>query len=218
MSNPAPVPGMCNARTRDTHPETGERGYCANHPARGKTRCRKHGGAPGSGRPIIHGLYSKSQRSLSEYGQKRMEVLLQDPDLLDLRRMAAYGQFAIEQAILEPTEHAVLRVALSMVNEPENITDEVLLEARQKIMLAALRMLRDLTAIIKEAHRQEHVTELLLQGAMPLVQVFAERVKEAAYRYMAPEKRSEFDSEVQQIVHILAGELALLGDEGIQGA
>jgi len=54
--SPQPIPGRCNARTRGG-------GYCQNPPVTGKTRCRMHGGAVGSGRPPIHGLYSKSLRA-----------------------------------------------------------------------------------------------------------------------------------------------------------
>ena len=49
---PAHVPRRCGAKARST----GE--PCRRWATIGYPRCRLHGGAPGSGRPIIHGKYS----------------------------------------------------------------------------------------------------------------------------------------------------------------
>ena len=53
MLYPAHVSQKCGAKTRGT----GE--PCEKYAAYGYTRCRLHGGAPGSGRPPIHGRRSK---------------------------------------------------------------------------------------------------------------------------------------------------------------
>lgn len=57
-------PWMCGARRRGTNQ------FCRAPKVKGAKRCRIHGGAKGSGRPIEHGLYSKMVREdegLGEY-------------------------------------------------------------------------------------------------------------------------------------------------------
>lgn len=45
-------PKACGARTRSGH-------SCPNPATKGSQRCRMHGGAKGSGRPLVNGNYSK---------------------------------------------------------------------------------------------------------------------------------------------------------------
>ena len=73
-----------------THPTCGARkksgGRCTQGvPAAGK-RCHWHGGAPGSGRPLVHGRYSKTLKGklLAAY-----QSSLADPKLMDLSETTA---------------------------------------------------------------------------------------------------------------------------------
>jgi hypothetical protein len=52
---------ICGATTRDGAPCKRVAGWGTSH--LGEGRCKAHGGADGSGRPIKHGLYSKAARS-----------------------------------------------------------------------------------------------------------------------------------------------------------
>ena len=79
---PEPIEGRCNARTRDA-------GYCKNWPTKAHgRRCRMHGGAPGSGRPIIHGKYSKAMRA--ELRDHYSQALEDEPESLDLADELAF--------------------------------------------------------------------------------------------------------------------------------
>lgn len=70
-----PTPGRCNARTRDG-------GYCPSWPTKtsGK-RCRMHGGAAGSGRPVTSGRYSKVLRASLK---RKYSEFLRDTDYRSL--------------------------------------------------------------------------------------------------------------------------------------
>lgn len=71
-----PLPGRCNARTRGG-------GYCWSWPTKSNgKRCRMHGGASGSGRPVISGRYSKV---LKKSLRTKYRVFLKDEDYRDLR-------------------------------------------------------------------------------------------------------------------------------------
>lgn len=72
-SGPMPASWRCGARTR-----AGK--SCSAPAVRGKTRCRMHGGAPGSGAPkgnrnaVKHGLYTKG--AIEE--RRQLRVLMRD--------------------------------------------------------------------------------------------------------------------------------------------
>lgn len=67
-------PEQCNAKTKQGYP-------CKNIPEEGRTRCWKHGGAPGSGAPygnknaIKHGFYSKESKTAREEIDQIINVL-----------------------------------------------------------------------------------------------------------------------------------------------
>ena len=81
---------QCTAKAK----RTGKR--CRANAIRGKDKCRVHGGMT----PVKHGFYSKykSQRCTT-----RIEELLEDPDLLDMRRPIAVLE-ALTSQLLEKLE------------------------------------------------------------------------------------------------------------------
>ena len=83
----------CGAKTR-------QGGKCTNPPVTGKTRCRMHGGARGSGRPIIHGRYSQAMKGTL---RDAFHASLSDPSLLDARQTIA-GMDALAKAQAERVE------------------------------------------------------------------------------------------------------------------
>jgi hypothetical protein len=85
----------CGAKNRAGEP-------CKRWPAKGRSRCRLHGGAT----PIKHGLYSKdTPKTLGE----RIREMRDDPELLSLDRQAAIAQALQQSAIarFEEIERAI---------------------------------------------------------------------------------------------------------------
>jgi hypothetical protein len=66
----------CGAQLRSRPPGT----LCQRRPTRGHARCRLHGGADGSGRPPIHGRYSRLRHVFGE----AWDATVSDPDLMQL--------------------------------------------------------------------------------------------------------------------------------------
>lgn len=82
----------CKAKTRSGNPCRLPKGWGTEHV--GKGRCKLHGGCGGA--PIKHGLYSKYRENL--VGQRICEIL-EDPDLLDMRRPVALIQALTEKLL-----------------------------------------------------------------------------------------------------------------------
>lgn len=131
MGSAQPIPGRCGARLR------GERKgqFCARYPAKGKTRCRNHGGGVnpetgrGSGAPIKHGRYSQRYRKGSQAFVERLEANLADPDLLDARRPVAVMAAMLELWSLMPDDETLRELATTpemreMGVEPRDIDIE----------------------------------------------------------------------------------------------
>ncbi len=78
---------QCQAKTR--------RGaQCRQRAVRGKRVCYYHGGAPGSGRPTEHALYSES---IPQEWREQYERLKSDPDYLSLREEIALARTNLER-------------------------------------------------------------------------------------------------------------------------
>lgn len=85
--HPEPKEGRCNAKTRDG-------GHCRSWPTRlNGRRCRMHGGAPGSGRPPIHGRYAKILRK--EIRGVYLDMLHDEPD-----HTSTVEEIALSRALL----------------------------------------------------------------------------------------------------------------------
>lgn len=83
---------ICTAKSKTTQVQ------CKQPAAKGKDKCRFHGGAT----PIKHGLHSKyAQGTL----RGRIEAAQKDPELLNLERVIAVGQGLMDHA-LEQTNDA----------------------------------------------------------------------------------------------------------------
>jgi hypothetical protein len=80
---------QCTAKSKRSQKQ------CRNHALKGKDTCRMH-----AGRPIKHGLYSKYKGKLVA---DRVEELMDDPELLDMRRPIAVLE-ALTQRLLETLE------------------------------------------------------------------------------------------------------------------
>ena len=76
---------QCQAKSK----RTGER--CRQPAVRGKNVCYYHGGAPGSGRPVKHALYSKH---VPTNWQAEYEYFKSDPQILSLQSDIAVARVA----------------------------------------------------------------------------------------------------------------------------
>lgn len=87
-----PHDGKCGKKNRQGLPCSMPAGWGTDH--KGKGACKLHGGAT----PIKHGLYSKyAEHTLG----KRIVELLEDPDLLDLKRPVALVQALMEKLLAD---------------------------------------------------------------------------------------------------------------------
>lgn len=217
MSNPAPIDGKCNAKCRDG-------GFCGQDPIGGTKRCRMHGGA-GSGHQGTHGLSSKFRlRYCEPHLQERLDELMADPELIDVRRAVAASQAALEEMPLQPnrdTAERMVRRALQL--EPKDDVPETAVE----------NMMHELRAVYAErfvassgqhartaalAAKQEKVAELLLRGALPIMRRFAERVAGLVRSYIPPAKQAEFLGKLKEIMGDVQLEILKLGEEADTGA
>ena len=91
-----PIPQrLCKAHNRSGQP-------CRRVAASGKAVCYVHGGAPGSGRPPIHGRYSKaiSSHALSDAYKSAVD----DPTLLDMLEPIALLEAALQRTVQRLSE------------------------------------------------------------------------------------------------------------------
>lgn len=87
--NPTPVRRLCGANLRKKPGKT-----CGQLALSGKGRCKLHGGARGSGRPIEHGRYSKVLRGV--LGERYRESLA-NPKLMSLREPVAMQDALVQR-------------------------------------------------------------------------------------------------------------------------
>ena len=224
MSLPAPIEGRCNARTRDTREDTKQRGYCSSYPRTGAKRCKMHGSGtaarPGGG-PIKHGLYSQAFKRLGTEGQERLAELMDDAKLLDARRPVALSQLGLEAIPLEPDERAVLALARARFRkrgETEGEPDEeALLSARESLRLSvALKLVDAAGKHVRSqaiAHRTEKVTSIILDGALPIMERFAERIAGLVERHLPPSGQAKFLEEMRQLMAAMVAEINTLGND-----
>lgn len=144
---PGPIPGRCGAHTRDG-------GYCPAWPVKGRTRCRMHGGAPGSGRPPKHGLYSKVLRkSLAT----KYEAFLNDPDYTSLAKELALARSLLSEYVSRFRDSVALtgddiEVLAALIDKIGRLAERMnRIEARtaltaREIDLLSVVIIRELTA------------------------------------------------------------------------
>lgn len=81
---------LCKAHNRSGQP-------CRRVAAEGKSVCYLHGGAPGSGRPPVHGRYSKAISSHALSGAYKSAI--DDPTLLDMLEPIALLEAALQRTV-----------------------------------------------------------------------------------------------------------------------
>lgn len=113
-----PKPGRCGAQLRK---KPGQ--YCGRRPARGRSRCKLHGGAKGSGHPIQHGRRSKYIGHLLAEGYRDA---IGSPRLLNLRETVAVQDAIVQRCLarLNESDTPDFRTrALALYNRHVNPSD-----------------------------------------------------------------------------------------------
>lgn len=173
-----PIEGRCGAKNR-------RGGFCEKAPAKGAKRCRMHGGAPGSGRPPVHGRFSQRFAQLTPEDQELLEQVLNDPELLDARRPAATAQLLLYRKLSAAKDGSVDEAVLRLVD---------VLGRRQEA-----------------AFRQARTQEILTSAVQPLMSEFVRRCLDVARRYMDDMAFAKFHGELQGIVHDIVAQVIHVG-------
>jgi hypothetical protein len=143
---------------------------CRNWPVRGRKRCRLHGGAEGSGRPVIHGRYSRvAKAGLVE----KFHEFLADPEYGSLK-----GEIAMERALFaaelerlegKPASAADTAMLMGLLDTiSKSIERLARIESRTALTAAELRLLEAVIVGI--------LNELLTPGQ---VNLFVRRLEQA---------------------------------------
>lgn len=132
---------MANKRQDDSLPQTicGAKtksgGICTRPPAKGRTRCRNHGGASPRGvdHPRFkHGMHSKAVAELGE----RVEAAVDDPALLDMRRPIAVTDWVagnLKQRLDERDTFELRKRLASLVHRLSGELSDASKEARDTV-------------------------------------------------------------------------------------
>lgn len=168
---------------------------CRNAPVTGWTVCRMHGAGNGKdrsgGRPPIHGRYAMRHRGLTKEAADRLDELMLDPDLLDMRRTVASSQLIVEQVPILPPDDLVdelaRRIAIEHGRNPDTgVTDAHRDEARRRLAAANVKILERHGKLQGVARRQTVEADLLLAKALPVMQQFAESLVAIVRPYLTP--------------------------------
>lgn len=189
----------CGAKTRAGKP-------CRKPPVKGATRCRLHGGAAGSGAPVVHGRYALRFHRLTKPAQDAIDSALLDPDLLDARRPVAVHQAILEASPLLPDDDTVVSYARHLSKWRPNFDAKQTWEDQPEPSLAELEVARllwaDASAKLAErygntlsaAARAVKLGDLLAKELVPLFSELGLRMRKLADRFVAPDKRADFEA------------------------
>jgi len=178
-----PMQPICGAKTRKGTP-------CQTPPVTGKSRCRMHGGAEGSGRPPVHGRYSIVAR-----GELKAKLERWEDDQQDWRSCRA--EIALQQALLETfvsklpedgrvtsKDHALAQSWTEAITRSKlraaKIEQGTALTARE-LQLAALIMVREAKKLFGDAAAAQLAESLALgfgtEGLLPAPQIIDHETK-----------------------------------------
>lgn len=208
MSSQEPITGRCGARARGG-------GYCEAYPARGRGRCKNHGGAS-TGPAVTTGMRSKRLQALRSDPElaERLDAILEDPHVLEPRRGAALSQIAMEELPLRPSrsiaEAKVRRVleiepGRPLTPEEEEVVDEALRDIQGEYAERFVRAAGAHALTVSRAAKQERAAELLIRGALPIMRTLASRLQAIVARYLTPTQQAE----VLQLVHVAMEDVKL---------
>jgi hypothetical protein len=226
MPNAEPVEGRCNATL------TRKKGFCANYPLKGVTRCVRHGGKQQrDGRPDsrTHGRHRKMHiRGATEKMQDEIDAAVRDPNLLDVRRTVALSELALGDSMLFPNDELLLEMAkslwwgslgtkaveLMMVNQDDLDTppDYYIDLARRSYMKETLRLVERHGRTQVAALRQIELGRLMRQAVVPMFTEMGLRLGKLIDRYVPEDKREDFRSALRVEFRATLHELDQLRD------
>lgn len=190
---------VCGARNRSRG------GTCKNRPVKGSTRCRLHGGHPRSGRPPIHGRYSKRFAKIAPASQEAIDEALQDPELLDPRRPVAVQQAILQNSALMPDDDVIESYARHLSKWRPNYradetwadqprpTDGEIEVARMLWAEQATRLTEAYGRLQNQSSRTLRMGQLLAKQVVPLLSEVGLRLSKLVDRYVPEEHRGDFN-------------------------
>jgi len=159
-----------------------------------------------------------SFKKLQAEGAEEIRRLSEDPDLLDMQTTVAASHYLMLHLPIDPPEDLVRRMAEYSLarrlgakkddkkegeegqREEEELTPADLEMARMRLRELAARELREHGKLQVSALKQKTDAELLMQGAIPVLEEYNDTVARLVARYLEPEERLEF-------VNLLRGHL-----------
>lgn len=202
----------------------GER--CGSWAVTGRKFCRSHGGRTTTAMPIAR--TEKSRRAefakLREEGRAILDELVQDPDLLDPKITIAASHYLTLQLPIDPPEDVVETMARLAVKrrlpkleegetrDPEDLepTEADREMIRMRLREVAGKELREHGKLQIAALKQKTEADLLLQGAMPVLEEYNDQVMRLIAKYLEPEKRIQFADDLRQSLEAAIGRLKRL--------
>lgn len=198
-------------------------GTCKRRPAKGFKRCRLHGGHPKSGRPPIHGRYSARFQRIDAVAQDAIDLALKDPQLLDLRRPVAIQTVIMQEAPLLPSPELLRDFAMrisrwrpgegqSWADQPDPTPSELEL-ARMTWLQKSAELTESYGKLQAGSAKNAQVTELLTKQIIPVFAELGLQFTKLAQRFVAPERRAEFDEAFRMEVRRAVAKIVAVGEE-----
>ena len=176
----------CGAKTRSGKP-------CKRAHAKNYKRCRLHGGAPGSGRPITHGRYSKRFRQMAPQMTQLIDECMDDPQLLDLKRPVAVLQAIQFDQPMAYDDDLLREMATSpqQRHKDEVASDAEVEKLRYRINRRNATLALDLQKSQQIAVREASIKDTLGNAIAPLIAHLLERFTAQIHQHVKdPEERT----------------------------
>ena len=172
----------CGAKTRSGKP-------CKRAHAKDYKRCRLHGGAPGSGRPITHGRYSKRFRQMAPQMTQLINECMEDPQLLDLKRPVAIIQAIQFDQPMAYDDDTLREMATTpqQRHKKEEATDAQVAKLRTRLNRKNVTLALDLQRAQQIAVREASLKDTLGNAIAPLIANLLERFTAQIHQHVKDE-------------------------------
>ncbi len=215
---PPPEERRCKAIKAD-----GERCWAWSVKVSTRQFCMSHEGLqkPKPGRVTPLQKKKRMFQQLTEEGQAVITELLEDPDLLNPKTSVAANHYLMLQLPLDPPEELVRSMAMNELRrrlsgvegltvadlEPSEADMEV---ARMRLRVTAAKEIREHGKLQIQALKQKADAELLLQGAMPVLEEYNDQIARLMAKYLPAEKRIAFAADLRSHLEAAIGRLKRL--------
>ncbi len=194
-------------------------GRCTKKPRQGFERCALHKGVEDRERQTkadrTPGSYLKG---LAGRGAARLAEMMDDPELLNVRRPAALHAMSLDHVPFDPTpqlleelarSNAARRLGVNLADlDPAAVAEVDRFEARVRTHKIASRAAADHAEVINQAKRAAGAEEVARAEALPLIVDLAKQLAAIARRYIPADRHEAFAADVAAAV---SGSIARLG-------